>query len=151
MRNEARADERCGLVAALRRKARAHERLSQLYGASERSKWHDTRLAHHHEGAANALKAMADRIERGGRVSTRDDYMAHDFINDGPARELLGRLKAAREETLAAARASGAAEERARIVAMLRSLARGIAHKDMRSESIGALRAVADRIERGET
>lgn len=55
------------------------------------------------------------------------------------------------ERELAAARVAGAAEARARIVAMMRSLARGIARKDMRSESIGALRALADRIERGET
>lgn len=52
-------------VAALRRKARAHERLSRLRSSPALRQWWDWDLARYHEGAADALEAMADRIERG--------------------------------------------------------------------------------------
>lgn len=64
-RNEARADERRNIVDALRRKARAHERLSGLRCSPALRQWWDWDLARYHEGAADALETMADRIERG--------------------------------------------------------------------------------------
>ena len=53
-------------IAALRRKARAHERLSRMRSLpSMRTQWWDWNLVRYHEGAADALETMADRIERG--------------------------------------------------------------------------------------
>lgn len=75
-------------------------------------------------------------------MSTRDDYITHDFVDDGPARELLDQLRARREESIAAARA----EERARIVALLRREASALLRHDAQAVVLG----LADRIERGE-
>lgn len=52
-------------VAALRRKARAHERLSRLRSHHGPTSYFDQWLSTYHEGAADALETMADRIERG--------------------------------------------------------------------------------------
>lgn len=60
-----RADERRNIVAAIRRKARAHDRLAGLRSSPALRQWWDWDLARYHEGAADALEAMAERIERG--------------------------------------------------------------------------------------
>jgi hypothetical protein len=59
-----RADERRRIATAMRRKARAHERLAGLR-ANPRAWWHSPPFARYHEGAADALTEMAERIERG--------------------------------------------------------------------------------------
>lgn len=57
--------ERGAIIARLRRKARAHERLARLRKSPALRQWWDWDRATYHEGAADALEKMADRIERG--------------------------------------------------------------------------------------
>lgn len=59
-----RRDERSYIIARLRRKARAHERLAGLRKSPALRQWWDWDLARYHEGAADTLVAMADELER---------------------------------------------------------------------------------------
>ena len=102
---------------------------------------------------AETLRALCDEWTA---AQAADDDVAHDFCDDGPARELLDQIAESRRLALAAARAAGAAEERARIVAMMR--AEAAMWTDFWNRTGGqaeltvtdALDDMADRIERGE-
>lgn len=65
VRADAAADGRTRVVAVLRRKARAHERLSRMRSHRGPRKYFNAGLATYHEGADDALTEAADRIERG--------------------------------------------------------------------------------------
>lgn len=65
VRAEDAADGRTRVVAVLRHKARAHERLSRMRSHRGPRKYFNAGLATYHEGADDALTEVADRIERG--------------------------------------------------------------------------------------